>query len=760
MPSYPFGPIPKLAEVEGADYQTIINKRNPQLSNRYHRNTRAYILLQWVLLALIGITLAALYRGLNAAIEIISEFRMDHLAETVEKGDIGGAWAVNFFSSLGLVMVAVLFALKAPAAISSGMPEIISYLNGAKPDQLLAPGTMLAKTVGLVTAVSSGLAIGPEGPTIHLGAMVGPRLVAIFEWVAINLGYSGETVRFFYDDMDMRKLVVAGSAAGIAVAFRAPIGGVFFVIEEAISFFDAQLVFRTYFTCIVAYYFLEIMYDGHVLDTDAFTPYEIQVECRAPYLAEDGLLFITLGILSGMAGSFFNYANLKVAKYRRAYVGSSGARRLIEVFAIVMLTSLCVVFIPTGDTCTPITQTVDHVPRTAVDSYKFTSNGRIVLDDRGVCLIEPALELYRVVDENITVINKTSQESLNLIVEDLKEAIRLRSAHCEEDEYSQLGSLWYNTGHHAVNLLFQTGTYDIFNASSLAIFFVVYFMLAAVTAGASFPSGLVIPMLTMGGSLGRLFGIGVNHIFKTGGGVAAMDPGAFAMIGAAAFWCGSGGMTATIAIIILEVTGDFQYLPAIAVAVITANLVGSAINHSLYHSLIHQKHIPFLEDTPDEALDGLAVSAIMAQPVVCLKAQSNSEEIQTALATSHNGFPVVADTEGDGVVRLVGLVLRKHLLLLKAQTATDTSKPLVDVSPYLNTTPSHILPHTTLAEAFRMFRSQGLRHLVVVDVNLEVQGMLTRKDFQKAGHSHDDHADDVAHAQHHHQAWQSPEEQA
>ena len=56
----------------------------------------------------------------------------------------------------------------------------------------------------------------------------------------------------------------------------------------------------------------------------------------------------------------------------------------------------------------------------------------------------------------------------------------------------------YNTGHHAVNLLFQTGTYDIFNAYSLALFFVIYFVLAAITAGASFPSGLVIPMLTMG----------------------------------------------------------------------------------------------------------------------------------------------------------------------------------------------------------------------------------------------------------------------
>lgn len=39
-------------------------------------------------------------------------------------GELGLAWVVNFFSSLGLVLVAVLFALQAPAAISSGMPEV------------------------------------------------------------------------------------------------------------------------------------------------------------------------------------------------------------------------------------------------------------------------------------------------------------------------------------------------------------------------------------------------------------------------------------------------------------------------------------------------------------------------------------------------------------------------------------------------------------------------------------------------------------
>ena len=37
--------------------------------------------------------------------------------------------------------------------------------------------------------------------------------------------------------------------------------------------------------------------------------------------------------------------------------------------------------------------------------------------------------------------NKTSEESLKIIVEELKEAVRLRTGHCKEDEYSQLASL-------------------------------------------------------------------------------------------------------------------------------------------------------------------------------------------------------------------------------------------------------------------------------------------------------------------------------
>ncbi|EDQ92175.1 uncharacterized protein MONBRDRAFT_31290 [Monosiga brevicollis MX1] len=743
-PGFPFGDIKKSGVTEGADYQAINNSRRPELSNTYTRQTGAYAITQWIILALIAIVLACLYRGLNAAIEVISTARMQNLADNMADGHFFVAWVINFFSSLGLVMVAVLFALWAPAAISSGMPEIISYLNGAKPSDLLSPSTMLSKAIGLVFAVSSGLAIGPEGPTIHLGAMIGPRLVESLAWLFSGLPSFSRNVQLFFDDMDMRKLVVAGSAAGIAVAFRSPIGGVFFVIEEAISFFDAQLVFRTYFTCIIAYYIMAVLTDGHRLEADTFTPYEIEVECSAPYLAEDIFLFIITGVVCGAAGSLFNALNTTIFRFRKKFVGASGRNRIIEALCLVLITSLIVVFAPTAGHCTKLRQVVDHVPAQTTDSYVFDS-GNLVLDDPKVCLSSTAKDLYRVLHVNRS--QWPEDQDLDQVVKELqdkvKENLELRQFDCDEDEYSQLGSLFFNTGHHAVNLLFQTGTYDILEADALAGFLILYFLLAVVTAGATFPSGLVIPMLTMGGAIGRMIGIAVNTGIKEPANVQLMDPGAFAMIGAAAFWCGSGGMTATIAVIILEVTGDFQYLPALAIAVITANVVGTQLNHSLYHSLIHLKHIPFLEDVANEQLNHVTVREVMASPVLSLPALAGRQQIKEALASTHNGFPVT--DKADGVDKVIGLILKRHLYTL--YDALKGEHDTADLTEFMNETPAFTLEHTRFPEAFRTFRSQGLRHLVVVNDRFEALGMLTRKDFQKADHAHGAHgADDHDHS--------------
>ena len=57
----------------------------------------------------------------------------------------------------------------APQAKGSGIPEVKAGVSGFDLSRAFSAMTLLLKSIGLSLAVGSGLALGKEGPLIHVG---------------------------------------------------------------------------------------------------------------------------------------------------------------------------------------------------------------------------------------------------------------------------------------------------------------------------------------------------------------------------------------------------------------------------------------------------------------------------------------------------------------------------------------------------------------------------------------------------------------
>ena len=115
-----------------------------------------------------------------------------------------------------------------------------------------------------------------------------------------------------------------------------------------------------------------------------------------------------------------------------------------------------------------------------------------------------------------------------------------------------------------------------------------------ITYGIAVPSGLFVPSLLSGAAFGRLFGNMIEKIVPDIVDIAFSNT--YALIGAAAVLGGMARMTISLTIILLECTGNEQYVLPLMLVLMTARLVGSVYNDDLYHIHIHlKKGVQFLE---------------------------------------------------------------------------------------------------------------------------------------------------------------------
>ncbi|KAL9269268.1 Chloride channel protein CLC-c-like protein [Drosera capensis] len=222
--------------IESLDYEIIENELFKQdWRSRKKVQIFQYVFLKWALALLIGLSTGLVGFFNNIAVENTAGFKLSLTSNLMADGKYFKAFLVYAGCNIGLAAVAgALCSFVAPAAAGSGIPEVKAYLNGVDAPYILAPSTLFVKIFGTVFGVSAGFVVGKEGPMVHTGACIANLLG---QGGSRRYGLTWTWLRYFKNDRDRRDLVTCGAAAGVAAAFRAPVGGVLFALEEAASWY-------------------------------------------------------------------------------------------------------------------------------------------------------------------------------------------------------------------------------------------------------------------------------------------------------------------------------------------------------------------------------------------------------------------------------------------------------------------------------------------------------------------------------------------
>lgn len=185
----------------------------------------------------------------------------------------------------------------APEASGGGIPQVKASL--ANVPITLSWRVAVVKLLSAIIALGSGLTLGRQGPTVHVGAALA---AGMSRWVPTSPDHR-------------RQMIAAGAGAGLSAAFNAPIAGMIFVVEELLQDLSGLTLGTAIIASFIGGVVSRLLGGGSLLlnleltrSSSSFSVLEI------PF-------YLILGVLAGLLAALFNRGLIASQKiYRNLHI--------------------------------------------------------------------------------------------------------------------------------------------------------------------------------------------------------------------------------------------------------------------------------------------------------------------------------------------------------------------------------------------------------------------------------------------------------
>ena len=261
----------------------------------------------------------------------------------------------------------------------------------------------------------------------------------------------------------------------------------------------------------------------------------------------------------------------------------------------------------------------------------------------------------------------------------------------------------------------------------------VKLILTVITFGCKVPSGIIIPALDAGAFCGRLVGQWITSI----------NPGIFAMVGAASFLAGVSRMTISLAVIMFELTGELEYIVPNMIAIMISKWIADAISTEgvydlaqsvLGHPFLDLDHAMGLVQRQAELVEAL-IPPVQTMREITVHVPSDNlvprsvlegklERLKdrglmdAGLVLVQNGMlqGYIAESELEfGLHDLGKAYPESHKVRLLGQSQDDSGDGEFDLGSFVNRTPMTVNAKAPMEYAVEIFGKLGVSYLCVLE---------------------------------------------